>query len=244
MLDPAWLRTDKPKYGTVLSIDHPATVEIAATSGFDWLWIDAEHGRFSEASAATACAITKGRIPSLVRVPDRGETTLKRYLDVGADGIIVPQVSSLDDAREIARFALYPPHGKRSVGIARAQGYGFGFTEYLAQRNYSILVQIETLAGVEAVNSIAQEPYVDALIVGPYDLSGSCGVPGDIGCKQVQEAIATVLASCKRAGKPCGIFAGTAEAAKAYARQGFQLIAIGIDAQVLQAAYAALRIAT
>ncbi len=236
-----WLKSPAPKFGTILSIDHPVTVEIAADSGFDWLWIDAEHGRFDVRSAATACAIAKSRLPAFIRVPDHSETTLKRFLDSGADGIIVPQVSTVADAREIARAALYPPYGQRSVGIARAQGYGRTFAETLQQRSFAIAVQIETIAGVENVNSIVREPYVDAVIVGPYDLSGSCGVPGDIGCEQVQGAIAAVLSACKRARKPCGIFAGSLDAAKVCAQQGFDLISVGIDAALLQETYRTYR---
>lgn len=241
MLDLAgWIAGARPKIGTVLSIDHPSTIEIAKRAGFDWLWIDAEHGGFDERSAAVACAITAGAVPTFVRVPDLSATTLKRYLDAGADGLILPQVSSLADARAIADAALYPPHGHRSVGIGRAHGYGMDFAGYVAQRSYALLAQIETLQGVQEVDSIVNEPYIDALIVGPYDLSGSCGVPGDISCEQVQQGIAAVLQGCRRAGKPCGIFAATAAAARAYAEQGFDFVGVGIDVSILASAYAAL----
>jgi 2-keto-3-deoxy-L-rhamnonate aldolase RhmA len=229
-----------PKIGTILAIDHPATIEIATLAGFDWLWVDAEHGRFNELSAATACAINAGGPPMFVRVPDLSETTLKRYLDIGADGLILPQVSSLEDARAIARAALYPPRGQRSVGIGRAHGYGMNFSEYLAGPSGSLIAQIETLGGVSAVDSIVGEPYIDAIIIGPYDLSGSCGVPGDIACRQVQQGIARVLRSCKDAGKPCGIFAATADAAQLYVAQGFDLIGVGLDSLILGNAYRAL----
>ena len=235
-----WLQSSRPKIGTILSVDHPATVEIAKLAGFDWLWVDAEHGRFNELSAATACAVNAGGPPMFVRVPDLAETTLKRYLDVGADGLILPQVSSVEDARAIARAALYPPRGRRSVGIGRAHGYGMSFSEYMAGPGGSLIAQIESVAGVSAVDDIVQEPYIDAILIGPYDLSGSCGVPGDIGCEQVQQGIATVLESCKRVGKPCGIFAATTEAAQAYAAQGFEMIGVGIDSLILGNAYKAL----
>ncbi len=233
----SWAQGGVPKIGTILSIDHPAVVEIAKLSGFDWLWIDAEHGRFNELSAATACAITAGHVPTFVRVPDKSETTIKRYLDIGADGIILPQVSSLADARNIAQAALYPPNGQRSVGIARAHDYGLRFAEYVKDRSYSLIAQIENLAGISEVDRIVQEPYIDAIIVGPYDLSGSCGVPGDIACDQVQQGIAVVLAACKRAGKPCGIFAADAAAARIYIAQGFDLVSVGIDTMMLANAY-------
>ena len=235
-----WLEGGTPKIGTILTIDHPATVEIAKLAGFDWLWVDAEHGRFDERSAATACAINSGGPSLFIRVPDKSETTLKCYLDVGADGLILPQVSSLEDARAIARAALYPPRGQRSVGIGRAHGYGMNFSESMAGPGGSLIAQIETIAGVSAVECIVEEPYIDAVIVGPYDLSGSCGVPGDIECEQVQQGIATVLQSCKQAGKPCGIFAAAAADAQRYAEQGFDLIGVGLDSLILGNAYRAL----
>ena len=197
-------------------------------------------GAFNELSAATACAINAGGPPMFIRVPDLSETTLKRYLDIGADGLILPQVSSVEDARAIARAALYPPRGQRSVGIGRAHGYGMNFSEYMAGPVGSLIAQIESIAGVNAVREIVQEPYIDAILIGPYDLSGSCGVPGDIQCDQVQQGIATVLQSCKDAGKPCGIFAANAEAATAYAAQGFDMIGVGIDSLILGNAYKAL----
>ena len=236
----SWAQSGSPKTGTILSIDHPATIEIAKLAGFDWLWVDAEHGRFNELSATTACAINAGGPPMFVRVPDKHETTLKRYLDIGADGLILPQVSSLEDARAIARAALYPPGGERSVGIGRAHGYGMNFSGYMAGPGGCLIAQIETLAGVDAVDSIVQEPYIDAILIGPYDLSGSCGVPGDIECEPVKNGIATVLRSCKQRGKPCGIFAATLEGARKYAAQGFDLIGVGIDSLILGDAYKAL----
>ena len=236
-----WFRDSRQKLGTVLSIDHPSTVEIARDAGWDWLWLDAEHGRFNERSAADACAITQGYLPTFVRVPDALPTTLKRYLDAGADGIIVPQVSSVAEARDIAKAAQYPPEGERSVGIARAHGYGVRFAEALQRRNYGILLQIETAAGVEEADRIAAEPYVDAIVIGPYDLSASFGVPGDIGSAKVQAATARVLAACTAAGKSCGIFAADAGAARAYLQQGFSMVATGIDARLLARAHAALR---
>lgn len=234
-----WL--EQPRVGTILALDHPATVEIARDAGWDWLWLDAEHGRFNERNVADACAITQPSVPTFIRVPDGSETTLKRYLDAGADGIIVPQVSSVEEVRAIVKAAIYPPTGQRSVGIARAHGYGKRFNEYLQQRSYVLVVQIETLEGVAAVSDIVHEAAVDAVIIGPYDLSGSCGVPGDVMCDQVQGAIARVLAACQGVDKPCGIFAATAEAARRYLQQGFTLIAVGIDAALFATTQQGLR---
>jgi 2-dehydro-3-deoxyglucarate aldolase/4-hydroxy-2-oxoheptanedioate aldolase len=224
------------KLGTIVTIDHPAVVEIARLAGFDWLWIDGEHGRFDEASAAIACAVGGG-VPMFVRLPDCSATAIKRFLDTGCDGIILPQVSSVEEVDEIARAALYPPRGERSVGIARAQGYGARFGECLEKQEYAIAVQIESVAGVKNAEAIVGHSAVDAVMIGPYDLSGSIGIPGQIEARQVVESIATVQAICKAMGKPCGIFSATAEKATSYAEAGFELIAVGMDCSVLLGGY-------
>lgn len=237
----AWLRSGGMKLGTIVTIDHPAIVEIARLAGFDWLWIDGEHGRFNEVSAAMACAVNSGGPPTFVRLPDRSATAIKRFLDIGCDGIILPQVSSGAEVEEIARAALYPPRGERSVGIARAQGYGTRFEEYLQTQDYAIVVQIENVAGVKNAEEIVGHAAIDAVVIGPYDLSGSYGIPGRVEAVEVVESIGKVQALCKNAGKPCGIFAATAEKAKAYAEAGFDLIAVGMDCSVLLGGYRAVR---
>ena len=237
----SWVRDQRPKIGTLLTVDHPAIIEVARLAGFDWLWIDAEHGSFTDVSAGIACAINSGGPPTFVRLPDHAPTTIKRFLDTGCDGIILPQVSTLAEVNEIARAALYPPRGERSIGIARAQGYGATFSEYLNNKNYAILVQIETAAGVRHASEIIAHDAVDAVLIGPYDLSGSFGIPGQIESPQVVDCIAEVLSLCKSAGKPCGIFAATQEKASAYAKAGFDLIAVGIDTTILLNAWTSIR---
>jgi 2-keto-3-deoxy-L-rhamnonate aldolase RhmA len=237
----AWLQSDGIKLGTIVTIDHPAIVEIARLARFDWLWIDGEHGRFNEVSAATACAVNASGPPTFVRLPDRSATAIKRFLDIGCDGIILPQVSSVAEVDEIARAALYPPVGERSVGIARAQGYGTRFAECLRTQDYAIVVQIESATGVRNAEGIISHSSVDAVVIGPYDLSGSFGIPGEIDSPQVVESIARVQAACREAGKPCGIFAATAEKAATYARSGFDLIAVGMDCTVLLGGYTSIR---
>lgn len=239
----AWLQSNGMKLGTILTIDDPAIVEIARLAGFDWIWIDGEHGRFNESSAAVACAITAGGPRTFVRLPDQSTTVIKRFLDAGCDGIILPHVSTAAEVDEIARAALYPPRGERSVGIARAQAYGARFTESLQQQDFAIIIQIETVAGVRNAEAIVAHEAVDAVVVGPYDLSGSFGMPGKIDSPQVVDSIAKVQTLCKRASKPCGIFAATAEKAKACSAAGFELIAVGIDCSVLLSGYNALRAA-
>jgi 2-keto-3-deoxy-L-rhamnonate aldolase RhmA len=136
---------------------------------------------------------------------------------------------------------LIPPRGERSIGIARAQGYGTSFAEYLQTRSYAIIVQIETVAGVTNAQEIIEHDAVDAVLIGPYDLSGSFGIPCQIEAPQVIESIRSVLALCKKAGKPCGIFAATPEKASIYAAQGFEFIGVGMDTTLLLDAYKSIR---
>lgn len=236
-----WIGARRPRLGTLVTLDNPAIVEVACLAGFDWLWIDAEHGQFNETGAAVAAALCASGPSAFVRLPDFAPTTIKRYLDIGCTGIILPAVSSLADVDAIARAALYPPRGERSVGIGRAHGYGATFAEYLKSKSYSILVQIETVSGVRNARDIIAHHAVDAVLIGPYDLSGSFGIPGDIESPHVLEAIASVQTLCRQAGKPCGIFAATAEKARAYAAQSFDLIAAGIDTTILLNAWRNLR---
>ena len=231
-----WLTSSHPQVGTVLTISNPVLAEIVKLAGFDWIWIDGEHGNFDCAAAATYCAINAGGPKTFVRLPDGSPTQIKRFLDIGADGIILPQVSSLGEVQEIGRHALYPPRGNRSVGISRAQGYGSSLARGLREQDYLVFVQIETSAGVHNINDIVQSEVVDGVLIGPYDLSGSYGLPGDLGSAPVQQGIHQVLAACRSAGKPCGIFAGDVATARSYANAGFDLIAIGIDSSLFLAA--------
>ncbi len=224
-----WLATGTPKVGTVVSIAHPVIAELVAHAGFDWVWIDAEHGGFDAPSAAAFCAIVQHGPKAFVRVPDKSPTTLKRYLDIGPDGIIVPQVNSREEVDEILRWSSYPPAGERSFGTARAHGYDGTFSSFTSARRFSIIVQIETAAGLHNLGEILRDGRIDAVLIGPYDLSGSLGVLGQVSSPTVQEAIKTILDSCKAASMPCGVFAGNAETARSYLKQGFELVAVGLD---------------
>lgn len=224
-----WLHTGVPKIGTVASIPHPVIAELIKNAGFDWVWIDGEHGGFDPASAATFCAIVQQGSKALVRVPDKSPTTLKRYLDIGPDGIIVPQVNSPEEIDEILRWSLYPPFGERSFGTARAHRYDGSSYDFSGERGFSIIVQIETAAGFRNLDDILRERRIDGVLIGPYDLSGALGVLGQISSTIVQEAIGTILTRCKAASVPCGIFAGNAETAGSYVQQGFDFVGVGLD---------------
>jgi 2-dehydro-3-deoxyglucarate aldolase len=131
---------------------------------------------------------------------------VKRLLDAGADGIIVPMVSSLAEVERLAGWFRYPPEGHRSFGVARAQRYGAAFDEYAASWNAvgCLIIQIESMAGVDEAETMLRHDAVDGVMVGPYDLSGSLGVPGDLNHPRVEAACERILHACAAAGKTCG----------------------------------------
>src|SRR5262249_46378217 len=142
----------------------------------------------------------------LPRVSSHNGEQIKRLLDSGADGLIVPMVNTTEELERIIGWFKYPPEGRRSYGVSRAQGYGFDFDRYTASWNKrsSLIIQIESIQAVEAIDDLLKTPAVDAVMTGPYDMSGSLGIPGQLDHPRVTEACARVIESCRRLGKGCG----------------------------------------
>jgi 2-dehydro-3-deoxyglucarate aldolase/4-hydroxy-2-oxoheptanedioate aldolase len=176
--------------------------------------------------------------PCLVRVPAGEEAWIKTALDTGAAGLIVPQVHSAEQAERVVSLCKYPPQGTRGVGVARAQGYGNRFGEYVAAANEQIAVvlQAESAEAVHNIGAIARVPGVDAVLVGPYDLSASLGKPGELADPDVLGAIAAVRDACLSAGVRLGAFGTDAPAVRSFIDQGFTLIAAGLDTLFLSGA--------
>jgi 2-dehydro-3-deoxyglucarate aldolase/4-hydroxy-2-oxoheptanedioate aldolase len=217
--------------------------EILARVGFDFLWIETEHAPMDFVHAQSAIQAVGGRCPCLVRIPDKQEVWVKKALDIGCDGIVVPQIRSAAEARQIVEWSLYPPDGKRSVGVSRAHGYGMAFRRAIETANDELVIvlQAEHTDAVRDIASIVQVPGIEAVLIGPFDLSGSLGVLGELNHPRVLEAIETVRHHCQAVGLPPGIFAPNVAMAKEYIGQGFRLIALSMDAFFLwQSAQAAL----
>jgi 2-dehydro-3-deoxyglucarate aldolase/4-hydroxy-2-oxoheptanedioate aldolase len=171
----------------------------------------------------------------VIRVPTGEEGPIKKALDIGADGIIVPMVNSARAAEKVVQLCKYPPVGRRGVGYARAHGYGRTFESYMDRANdtVAVIVQAEHIEAVENIDEIVDVPGVDAVLVGPYDLSASMGKTGQVTDPEVLEAIAQVRTACESAQMSLGIFAGSADAAQPFVQQGYTLIAAGTDALFL-----------
>lgn len=228
----------KPLIGTILTLGLPAVAETLSRCGFDWLWIDMEHAPLNLEAIQQLLQAKSKECAAFVRIPANDEVWIKRILDLGADGIIVPQVRTAQEAQQAVTASKYPPQGTRSVGIARAHGYGMDFADYVKEANEKLMVilQIEHELGVQNIDAILQVPGVDAIIIGPYDLSGSLGRLGDVYDPVVQSAIDTVQAACVNHQIPIGIFALLPELGRTYIRKGFQLLALGIDVHFMWSA--------
>jgi 2-keto-3-deoxy-L-rhamnonate aldolase RhmA len=232
------LRRRELLLGTMITLPEPATAEMLASMGFDWLFVDAEHGPLETRELAAILRAVGDRTPCLVRVPEAAEVPIKKALDLGAAGIIVPQVNTAEQAADVVRFARYSPEGARGVGLARAHGYGLALAEYLARANdeIAVVVQAENIRAVENIEAIVRVQGVDAVLLGPYDLSASLGRMGKIDDPVVVDAIEHVTKTCERAGMPLGYFGVHAAAVRPYAERGFTLIVAGVDTLLLAGA--------
>ena len=221
--------------GTILSLNSPDVAEILSKVGFDWLFIDAEHSTLDPHDLKAIFQASGDSIPCVVRIPALDEIVVKKTLDAGAAGLLVPQVHDAGQVEQLVRWGRYYPAGSRGLGFGRVQGYGFEVSEYLQSANESILlsVQAESAEAVKNIESIVRVQGLDAILIGPYDLSASMGLPGQIGHPDVQAAIQHVAKVCFEAGMPLGIFGMTAEAVQPYIAQGFRFIVSGVDTVML-----------
>jgi 2-keto-3-deoxy-L-rhamnonate aldolase RhmA len=182
----------KISIGSWITLNHPSIVEIMADAGFDWLCVDMEHSvtDYFEAQQLIAAIQAKG-LKAFVRVGENNAQIIKRVLDAGADGIIVPMVNSKQEAIKAIEAVKYPPIGKRGVGLARAQKYGFGFEKYKEDvaNLIPLIVQIEHVDAVNNIEEILSLDDIDGTFIGPYDLSGSMGKPGRFDDEDVKEIL-------------------------------------------------------
>ena len=227
----ARLKRREKLLGTMVTLASAASAEVLASLGFDWLFVDGEHGPLETAELAAILQVAGEKTACIVRVPEAAEVPIKKALDLGAAGIIVPQVNTAEQAANAVRYARYAPEGARGVGLARAHGYGQKFREYLdaANREIAVIVQAEHADAVENIEAIARVPGVDAVLLGPYDLSASLGKMGQIDDPSVVRAIRRVTDACRAAGMPLGYFGVTAAAVAPYAAQGYSLLVAGVD---------------
>jgi 2-keto-3-deoxy-L-rhamnonate aldolase RhmA len=225
------LRAGEKLLGSMVTLPTPAVAEILAEVGFDWLFIDGEHGPLGCGEITGILQAVSHRLACLVRAPGAEEGPIKQILDQGAEGIIVPQVNTVEQAASVVRYARYAPAGSRGVGLSRAQGYGLRFQEYLETANDRIVVvvQAEHARAVENIEAIVKVEGIDAVLVGQYDLAASLGKMGQIDDRAVTDAIEHVTKTCQAAGIPLGCFGASAAALRPLIDRGYTLITAGVD---------------
>ena len=232
------LKCGQVTFGTWQMIGNTAISEILCQCGFDWVTIDLEHTgiAINEALELIRVIALSGKAPA-VRVSANDSVIIKRVLDSGARIIIVPMVMNRTDAQKAADAVYYPPVGTRGVGLSRAQGYGFGFEEYKREfPNEAVVVaQIEHIEAIHHLEEILGVPGIDATMIGPYDLSGSLGYPGDFSQKDFQDALAAYEEISSRMRKPMGyhIVSPTRGDVAEHIKKGYQFVALGFDSYFL-----------
>ena len=232
--------------GSWIQINNPTSAEVLSQAGFEWLGIDIEHTDIDVTSLAGLLRGMHGRgaVP-VARVEANETMAIRRALDMGVQGVLVPLVSTAEQAQRAVSASKYPPQGVRGFAFCRANNWGAGFDDYARTANdeIAVVVMIETRSGVENIDAILAVEGVDGVFIGPYDLSGSYGMPGQTDHPIVVDAQRQVVDACRRSGKSAGlhIVKPTPDAIRHAVEAGFTLICLGIDAVFLDQAARAAR---
>lgn len=240
----ARLKSGDTQIGLWLGLGDASAAELCAHTGFDWLVIDGEHGPNELRSMLDQLRAIGPAAHAVVRVRDDNRAGIKQMLDIGAQTILVPMIETADQAREAVKSMRYPPVGVRGVGaaLARASSYNT-IPDYLQTANDQtcLLLQVESVAGVEALDEILTVDGVDGVFVGPADLAADMGFLGKPGAPEVQATVADTLTRIMASGKAAGILTSDTALANSYASMGVDFLAVGSDVGVLLGGLKALR---
>ena len=230
------LKNGEVTFGVSIGTDSTDVVEIMSRLPFDWLWFDAEHGALNAENLSPLLQVARGgQATSLVRVAWNDLVHIKKALDIGAEGLIIPWVNNREQAEYAVRAAKYPPVGIRGIGPRFTILADINVNDYIrdANDNGFIMVQIETIDAVNNLDDILTTPGVDAFLVGPSDLSASMGYIGQPTHPEVEKIVAKVIKRGKELGIPGGYAATTVELNKLRIEQGFQWITVGGDVAMM-----------
>ncbi len=234
------LAEGRESFGIWLGLADAYTAEIAATAGFDWLLIDGEHAPNDIRSLSAQLAVIDGTgtVP-VIRLPDDDPAKIKQALDIGAQTLLIPMIESGAQAAAAVKACLYPPEGGRGVGSALARASKFGaIPDYLVTANDQICVilQVESRAGLAALDDILRIDRLDAVFVGPSDLAADMGYPGQPGHAAVRGAVMQALRDIRAAGKAAGILTTDPAYIEEARQNGAVFVGVGIDVTILSAA--------
>jgi 2-keto-3-deoxy-L-rhamnonate aldolase RhmA len=220
--------------GTWLQINNATAAEVLANSGHEWIAIDIEHTDIDITSLTELLRGMYGRgVVPIARVATNSIMDIRRALDAGAAGVLVPFVNTAEQARQAVAAAKYPPIGVRGFSFSRANDWGVNFEAEAQSANdeTAVIVMIESKQGVENIEAIVAVDGVDAIFIGPYDLSGSYGIPGQTQDPVVRDACRRVVQACEHARKSVGLLLvrPTQEAVRQVVDDGFTLLCLGLD---------------
>jgi 2-keto-3-deoxy-L-rhamnonate aldolase RhmA len=232
------LRNRERLFAGWVSYAHPSITETFARAGFDFIAIDMEHSTISIEQAQRIIAASQSEgVPCLPRPVSHSNDYFKPLLESGADGLLVQMVNTPEEIEAILYDLKYPPVGNRSYGVNRAHAYGFDFDEYIKNWNdsSSFIIQVESITAVENIDKLLAYDEVDGVMVGPYDISGSLGVPGQTTHPDVIEASKKVIVACEKFGKSCGTQVADANnnSVQALFDMGYTYAILGSDLFVL-----------
>ena len=230
----------KKTFGTFFELGGRGVMESMTRTGFDYVIIDTEHGCLSEETTADAIlAAERGNLLPYVRIGDIRRPYVLRMLDIGARGLIIPNIRSVEQVKELVSYAKFPPIGNRGYCPTRTTGWGADewskdVMAYMAEcnRRCKVIPQCETAEALEQIEEIAALPGVDGIFVGPCDLSIALGIPLEFDNPLLHRAIERILKACQDAGKESYIFAGSMENAVYWARKGYDSITYSLDAAI------------
>ncbi|HUQ72757.1 MAG TPA: aldolase/citrate lyase family protein [Planctomycetaceae bacterium] len=230
------LAANSPVYGLWVTLEAPSITEMAVALGLDWVVIDAEHGHLDWKEIVEHLRATvRSDTVALVRVASLDIGLIKRALDLGADGVVIPWVESAEQFRQAVAFARYPPEGLRGIGAERATCWGQCFVEHTAEANENVLVIpiIETVRTMRQVPLMTQVDGAEVFYFGPADYSSTAGYRGQWEGPGVAEQILAMKDVIRRAGQHCGLIASSEADIAARTAQGFQMIGLGMDTGLL-----------
>ena len=232
------LRQRERMFAGWVSYAHPSITETFARAGFDFMFIDMEHSTISiEQGQRISAASQFEGVPCIPRPVSHSNDYLKPLLESGADGMLIQMVETADQVRALIDNVKYPPVGRRTYGVNRAQAYGFDFEEYIKNWNdtSTFMIQVESIKGVDNIERLLAFDEVDGVMIGPLDISGSLGVPGQTTHPLVIEASLKVIEACKQHGKSCGTQVADAnpESVQSLFDLGYNYAILGSDLFVL-----------
>lgn len=230
------LAQDVPVLGLWVTLESASITEMAVALGIDWVVIDAEHGHLDwKEILEHVRATVRSDTVALVRVSQLDVGLIKRALDIGADGVVVPWIESAEQLRQAVRFSLYPLEGLRGIGAERATAWGQSLVEHTAEANEHVLVVpiLETVRAADEIDRLCDVDGVELMFFGPADFSATAGFRGQWEGPGVADKILHMKDTIRRAGKNCGLIATSVENLLERQRQGFRMIGLGLDAGLL-----------